>query len=142
MARLDDGHPTTIVFTAAPTSGLLLFEKEVTPPGLSGGGANDTTTMLNTVFRTMSPKKLKSLAEMSFVAAFDPAYYDLLVAILNVNDLITITFPDNSTLAFFGWIDELSHSAIVEGEQPTIDITVIPSNQNLAGAETAPVFTP
>jgi hypothetical protein len=139
MARIDDGHPTTIEFASAPT--LKLYEKEVTPPGVEGGGANDTTTMLNSAWRTKSPKKLKSLSEASFTAAYDPAVYDDIVTLLNDNQLITITFPDGATLAFYGWLDVFAPNRIVEGEQPTAEATIIPSNQTDAGVETAPVYT-
>ena len=140
MARLDDGFATLIEF--ADDSSVQMWEKEVTPPGVSGGGENDTSTMRNTTWRTKAPKGLISLAEASLSVAYDPAVYDEIIAMVNQNQLITITFPDSSTLAFWGWIDEFSPGALVEGEQPTADITIITSNQNDSGVETAPVYTP
>ncbi len=72
MARINDGFSTTIEFPSQ-TSGLTVFwEKEVAPPGISGGGANDTTTMRNTAFRTMAPKNLKTLTDSTIVVAYDP----------------------------------------------------------------------
>lgn len=139
MARMDDGFSTTISF--ADDSDVQMWEKEVTPPGVSGGGAIDTTTMANTTWRTMFPKSLKSLTEVSLVVAYDPAVYDEIISMLNSNQLITITFPDNSTLAFWGWIDEFTPNANVEGEQPTANITIQPSNQNASLVEVAPVYT-
>lgn len=138
MARIDDGFATLIEF--AEDSDVQMWEKEVTPPGVSGGGENDTSTMRNTTWRTRAPKGLITLSEASFSAAYDPAVYDEIIAMVNVNQEITITFPDNSTLVFWGWIDEFTPGANVEGEQPTADITIIPSNQNAAGAEIAPVY--
>lgn len=140
MAIINDGHQTLVTFSL--DSDVQLAEKEVTPPGISAGGANDITTMLNTTFRTMSPKSLISLTEASFVAAYDPAVYDEIITMAGQNQTITITFPDGATIVFFGWIDEFTPNANVEGEQPTADFTIIPSNQNLVGVETAPVFTP
>lgn len=142
--RLDDGHPTTISFTGGFTAGagaLLMYEKELTPPGIEGGGANDTTTMRNSTWRTRSPKKLITLADAGIVVAYNPEVFDEMVAMVNVNNEITITFPDGSTLAFWGWIDSFVPNACVEGEQPTADVTIVPSNQNAAGVETAPVLT-
>ena len=52
--RIDDGHSTTISFADFPT--VKFWEKEVTPPGVDGGGPNDTTTMRNVILRTMAPK--------------------------------------------------------------------------------------
>ena len=142
MARIDDGFATFMTFTGGNTDLTLYFwEKEVTPPSLQGGGENDTSTMHNTTYRTKSPKSLITLGEASLVGAYDPECYDEFIAMLNVNQEITITFPDDETLVFWGWIDSFSPNALVEGEQPTADATIICSNQNAAGAETAPVFS-
>lgn len=139
MAIINDGHATTISFSGA--SSILLLEKEVTPPGISGGGENDVTTMHNSVWRTRAPKKLKTLSEMSFVAAYDPAVYDTIVAQCNVNQQITVYFADGSTLVFWGWLNEFKPGRIVEGEQPTAEVTIIPSNQNNSGVETEPNYS-
>ena len=138
MARIDDGFPTTIAFAEAPT--VKFYEKEVTPPGMEGGGANDITTMQNTAWRTRAPKGLKTLSDCTLVAAYDPEVYNDIVAMMNVNQLITITFPDDSTLAFYGWLDVFKPNRIVEGEQPTAEVTIIPSNVDGDGNETAPVY--
>ena len=138
MARMDDGFATLITFSE--DSSVQMWEKEVTPPGVSGGGENDTSTMHNTAWRTKAPKGLISLSECSFTAAYDPAVFDEIVAMANVNQELTITFPDNSTLTFWGWLDEFTPNASVEGEQPTAAVKIIPSNQDEYGAETAPVY--
>jgi len=139
MSRLDDGFATLIEF--GEDSDVQMWEKEVTPPGVSGGGENDTSTMRNTTWRTKSPKGLKSLSEASLVVAYDPAVYDEIIAMVNVNQSLTITFPDDSTLIFWGWIDEFTPNAVVEGEQPTAEIKIIPSNQDGSGDEIAPVYS-
>lgn len=135
--RIDDGFATTISFSGAPN--VKLWEKQVTPVGMEGGGANDTTTMRNTAWRTRSPKKLKTLTDSSFTAAYDPAAYTDLVALINVNQEITITFPNDETLTFWGWLDKFSPGRIAEGSQPEADCTIIASNQNDSGEEVAPV---
>ena len=149
MTIMNDGYQTTIRFTSAEMDSqanllTLMEEKEVTPPGVAGGGANDATTMRNTTWRTMAPKVLKTLTESPFVVAYDPEVYDEMVAMINDNQLITITFPDCSRLAFWGWIDSFTPNAQVEGEQPTANIVIIPSNQDAGNdnAEIAPDYTP
>ncbi len=139
MARIDDGFATLIDFSL--DSAVQMWEKEVTPPGVSGGGENDTSTMRNTAWRTRAPKGLKTLTNSSLTVAYDPAVYDEIIAMCNVNQAITLTFADDSTLVFWGWIDEFTPNAVVEGEQPTAEVTIIPSNQNDAGAEVAPDYT-
>lgn len=136
--RIDDGHSTTVEFSAIP--GIKVWEKEVTPPGVDGGGPNDTTTMRNSVWRTMSPKKLKTLTEMTFTAAYAASVYPQLVASVNINQRITVTFADGSTLEFYGWLNSATPGAAVEGEQPTMDISVHPSNQDDDGNEVDPIF--
>jgi hypothetical protein len=100
--RLDDGFSTIITFSSAPS--VKFYEKEVTPPGVSGGGANDTTTMRNTTWRTMAPKKLKTLSEAGASVAWDPAAYNDVLAMIQVNQQITVTFSDGSTIQFWGWL--------------------------------------
>lgn len=140
MARIDDGFSTTVDFTGFAGEGVSVFEKEVTPPGMDGGGPNDTTTMRNLVWRTMAPKKLKTLTQMSFVASYDPVLYNDLVAQINVNQLVKVTFPDGSSVSFYGWLDKFTPNRIVEGEQPTSEVTIQCSNQDTNGVETAPVY--
>lgn len=142
MGIINDGHPTKISFSAS-ASGVTLFmkEKEVTPPGISMGGENDTTTMHNVTWRTKAPKQLKTLTPASFSAAYDPEIYTELLDLIGVNQLITITFANSSTVAFWGWLDEFTPGNVVEGEQPVADVTIIPSNQNGSGVETAPVYS-
>lgn len=138
MARIDDGHGTTISFANYPS--VAFYEKTVTPPGVDGGGENDTTTMRNTAWRTKAPKQLKSLSECSFTAAYDPAVYTSIVSMVNENQQITVTFADGQTLTFWGWLNEFTPQDVTEGEQPVADVTIIPSNQNAAGVETAPAL--
>ena len=137
MTIQNDGFSTTIDFG----QGAVLTEKTSTPPGLSGGGEIDTTTMANTTFRTRSPKALKTLTEASITAAYDAAALSTLLALINVNTSITVTFPDTATLVFWGWLDEFIPGESVEGEQPTAECTIIPSNRNASNIETAPVYT-
>ena len=142
MAYLNEGHPTTIDFDVASGVTLLFKEKSVTPPGISGGGENDTTTMRNIEWRTKQPKVLKTATPMTFTASYDPAVWDqILDELLNVNGLITVTYSDESTIDFYGWLDEFVPGECVEGAQPEATCTIIPSNQTNAGVETAPNYT-
>jgi hypothetical protein len=138
MARLTDGFSTLMHFSQDNT--VEVEEISVTPPGVEGGGENDTSTMQNTAWRTRQPKSLKTLAESSITVSYDVAAYTKIMAMVNVNQYISIIFPDGSTLGFYGWIDTFVPGELVEGEQPTAEMTIIPSNQDLAGAEAAPAY--
>ncbi len=139
MARIDDGFSTLFTFADFPT--VQFFEKTVTPPGMQGGGANDTTTMHNSVWRTMAPKKLKTMSEGSAKVSYDPVVYTDIVSMIQHNQLCTIHFPDGSTVDFWGWLDEFTPDEVQEGQQPTAGIKVIPSNQDASAVETAPNYT-
>ena len=138
--RLDDGFSTIITLSNVPA--IKLFEKEVTPPGISAGGPIDTTTMRNITWRTMSPRALKSLTPASVTAAFATEAIPQITEQVKVNQLITVTFPDLSTLVFWGWMEEFALNAFVEGEQPTATITFQPGNIDDNDQEVAPVWTP
>lgn len=138
MPRLTDGHST--IMLVAPQAGILFFEIEVTPPGLDGGGPNDTTTMRNTTWRTRQPKKLVTMTGLTIKASYDPQMYSTIVANLNVNQPLTLQFPNGANIVFYGWIDKFTPDPHREGEQPTATIMVEPSNQNEVGVETAPVY--
>lgn len=139
MPLLKDGFSTTITFSEAPA--VKMEEKSVTPPGVDGGGENDTSTMRNTAWRTRQPRSLKTATEMSFEAAYDPAVYEDIISMVNVNQQITVNWPDGSSLTFWGWLNTFEPGELVEGEQPTATVTIIPSNQDNSGAEQPPVYT-
>lgn len=141
MAFVDDGFPTLVTFSSSTSAALYFYETEVTPPGFSAGGENDTTTMRNTSWRTKAPKKLITLSSFSEVAKYDPAILDEITDMIGVNQQITVTFPDESTWVFWGWVDEFTPNAVTEGTMGTANLTVIPSNQNDSQEETAPVYT-
>ena len=138
--RLDDGFSTIITIANLP--GIKLFEKEVTPPGMTGGGAIDTTTMRSQDWRQMAPRQLKTMSPMTATVAFATEVIPLLQAQLAINQLITVTFPDDSNLSFYGWLEEFTPGAFTEGEQPTATITVQPSlTDPITGLPAAPEYS-
>lgn len=139
MSRIDDGHSTKIYFDL--DADVAFWEKTVTPPGIDGGGENDTSTMHNTRWRTRAPKHLQTLTEMSANCAYDPEVYDSILNMINRNQIIIVEFPDGATLEFWGWLNSFEPGENSEGEQPTADVTIIPSNQDNAGNEVAPNYT-
>lgn len=138
--RLDDGFSTIIEIDGLTSA--KFYEKTVQPPGLDGGDPINTTTMRNVAWRTFAPKALKTLSEMKVTVAYDPAFFGTTqaLAILNVNKEITITFPDGSTLVFWGYLAKFEPDDLQEGEQGEADMTIQPTNVNSSGVETAPVY--
>jgi hypothetical protein len=136
--RLDDGFSTIITLENLPT--VKLFETEVTPPGYAAGGAIPTTTMRNIAYRTQAPRKLKNLTKMTFTAAYATSAVPLIWTEIGKNQRITVTFPDGSTLMFWGWVEDFTPAAHKEGTQPTATVTVEPGMRDADGEEVAPEY--
>ncbi len=136
--RIDDGFSTLIEFSLNP--GVKLWEKEVTPPGMDGGGPNDTSTMRNVTWRTFAHKGLITMTAMTFKAAYDPTVYNQLRAMINKNQQISVTFADGSVLSIWGWLNKFQPGASAEGSQPTADCEFQPSNQDDNGDEAEPTM--
>lgn len=137
--RLDDGHSTTITFELNTTASL--WEVAVTPPGVDGGEPVDITTMRNLIWRTMNPRKLKTLTPANFSAAYESVKLVLIGDMVNKNQLITVTFPNGSTLVFWGYLQRFEPQEIVEGQQPRANCVIQPTNHNNAGVEVGPTVT-
>lgn len=133
---LNDGHPTTVAF-GTPIDATILDVKTLTPPPVEGGGEIDITTMNNSTWRRKAAKTLKTMGPMTFVAAYDPGVYTNIIAAVNVEQAITITFPDTETLVFQGWIDSFVPGTHEDGEQPEATVTIIPSLMS-GGSESNP----
>lgn len=139
MSIMNDGFSTRIRFNLFP--GLLPLrakEKTVKPPGLDGGGPNDTSTMRNTRWRTFQPKSLITLTNMDATIAWDNLLYNTLPRNMNTNGIIQVRFPDAFAVEFYGYLDKFMPNPMKEGEQPTAELTVVPTNQDTDGVETPP----
>lgn len=142
--QLWDGYQTLIGFGEDPN--ICLWIVEVTPPGLEGGEPIDQTNMHNTTWRTKLPRSLVDCEEMSLVVHYDPVAYDECLAILNkhntANSSITIQFPDGSTLDFWGYLRSFKPQALQEGQKPTANVVLVPTNWDpVNSVEAAPVMT-
>lgn len=138
--KMEDGYPTTLAFARDPN--VNFWEKSVKPPGIDGGEAIDQTTMHNATWRTMAPRKLKTLTPVSTKAAWDPACYNEISQLINKSGSITVRFPDGSTLDFYGYLKSFEPSEMSEGNQPEADITIVPTNFDPVNrVEAAPVLT-
>lgn len=138
QVRLDDGFSTIITLSNIPT--VKLFEKEVTPPGMSSGGPIDTTTMRNIAWRTMAPRKLKTLTQVAATVAYATEAIPILFDQIGIIQRIQVSFPDESSITFWGWLEEFKPSQMKEGEQPTASIVVQTGNRSPTGAEVAPLY--
>ena len=135
---LFDGYSTKI--TLAADSNVEFWEKDVQPPAVDGGDAIDITTMHNTLWRTKNARTLVNLGDVQSTVAYDPVCYTSVVALVNVHTTITVTFPDGSTLAFFGYLRSFTPNAHAEGAQPEATVVIVPTNYDHTNhVEAAPV---
>jgi len=141
---LKDGKGITITFDASSAVALDLDPTSITPPALDGGDGIDTTTLSNDEYRTKEPGALIDIPSGSMTVAYDPMAYDAtgdIPALINTNGLITYTFPNDDTVAFYGFLKSFTPGELVEGEMPTAEIEIVITNVDDAGDETAPVWT-
>lgn len=133
-----DGFSTTISLAQGAVKMKVI---SLTPPGIESGDRIPQTTMDNTAWRTFAPPSLKEMTEGSMTVAYDIEAYNDAVSQVGVNQAITITFPDGSTLVFWGYLRTFQPSELSENERPTATVTLTPTNLNDSYAETAPGVT-
>jgi len=136
VERLRQGYPTTIDLTGADVT---FWEKTVQPPGIDGGEPIDTTTMRNDAVRTAAPHVLYSLTPLNCNVAYDPTVYDSILGAINDNDEFVVTFPDEGTLTFWGYLKSFIPQELTQDDEPMAAIVIVPTNINASGVETIPV---
>ena len=123
---MGDGYQTLI--TPASNLTISFWEKGVTPPGMDGGDAVDTTTMHNTAYRTFYPRNLKTLTDAGATVAYDAAVYDDIIALINVRTDWTVNFSSGDTLDWYGYLKSFEPGEITEGAQPEATIVIVSTN--------------
>jgi len=138
---LEDGYQALIAFERDPD--VSFWEKSVGSPSLDGGDPIDITTQHSSTWRTMSPRSLITSGEFTVTAAYDPDVHNNIVNnLLNQRGSVTITYPDGSTLDFYGFLRVFEPQPMVEGTQPEANITITPTNYDpVNDVEEAPVLT-
>lgn len=138
--KMPDGYQSEITFQNQPA--VQLWEKQIKPPGVDGGEKIDTSTLLNTAWRTASPRHLKTLSDMSCQFAYDPDVLPVIYGLINQEQSITVLFPDGSTLAFWGFLQKFEPGELKEGEFPMAAGTVAVTNWDPTNrVEAGPVFS-
>lgn len=137
--KLGNGHSTKIAFAA--DTDISFWEVTVTPPGVDGGDSINITTMHNTTYDQKAPRTLKTLTDASISAAYDPVVYDQIVALINVETTITIIFPNNDKLNFYGYLKNFQPAVLAEGEFPLADLEIVTTNADpTTGEEEGPDY--
>ena len=134
MSLYEDMQGTIIGFSLNAT--LTIEEVETNPFGFDGDGPINVTTHRNNTLRTQAPKKLKGLTNGGARVMYAHADLAKIWAMMQENQLATITYPDGSTDAVWGFIDKFEPDGAVVGDRPTANIVFEPSNRNASKVET------
>lgn len=140
--RLEDGYQSFVTFAADPD--VCLWEKTVKPPGIDGGEKIPTTTMHNEERRTFASRALYELTDSTFKFGYDPNAFAQTQArgLINRETTVTITFPDGSTLADYGYLQKIEFDDLADGTNPEGTATIVFTGEDpVTGEEEAPVYT-
>ena len=127
---LFDGHSTKITFAANPT--VSFWEKDVQPSAYDGGDAIPITTMHNVLYRTKAHRTLIEVGDVQSTVAYDPNVKTQILSLINVDTTITVTHPDGSTEAAYGFLKSFSPSSHQEGAQPEAAVVIVITNYDHA----------
>jgi len=117
-----------------------IWEIEVKPPGVDGGAAIDLSTMWNDKLRTKAPGELVELTDVSGKAGYRSEYLADILSLVNKEVTITILWPDNKGICFYGSLTKFEPDPHKERTMPTASFTVIVTNRDpVAGTEEQPV---
>ena len=137
---LKEGFSTKITLASDPD--ISFWEKDVQPSAYDGGDPIDISTMHNTTYRTKAPRSLVDVGAVQSKVAYDPAVITQIMSIINVSTTITVTHPDGSTEAAYGYLRSFTRDAHADGAQPEGTIVLeITNYDNTANVEAGPTIT-
>lgn len=125
---LKDGYSTKIGFE--DDLDIEFWEKTVTPGGYDGGDPIDITTMWNSAVRTKASRTLYDSTDGSAVVAYDPIAIESIKSIINVESIITYSFPDGSTDSRYGYLRSFEPNELAEGSHPEATVSIVHTNRN------------
>jgi hypothetical protein len=128
MSLLFDGFPITATFLSVPPTAGTFRVKRMQPSGFDGGGRIDGTSMQSLRVRSGAPKSLMTGEQIKMTVYYDPILFRDMPGLMQRNGNITITFPDASSVVFYGWIEKFTPPDHQEGENPLAEIIVEISN--------------
>lgn len=137
---IEDGHGTLINFSDVVMT-THMEEQTSRIPGVENGGGKSTTTHRNATMRTAAPNKLKGVPPITITVVYASTARNAIQASIGVNQLIECVYPNGDKEAIWGFIDKFEPGDVTSDNQPTAQVTIVWTNRNDSGVETAPVYT-
>ena len=138
---LREGYRTLITFASNPA--VQLWEETVKPPDMDGGEVIDITTMFNNRVETHWYRHIIKTGAATALCGYDPDVIPGLLAMVNVMDTVTLTFPDGSTWAGFGAMTKVEFPEHKRGEFPKATVSFDFGNfDTTTSLEQQPTYTP
>jgi hypothetical protein len=134
--KLPNGWATASLTTA----GINFAVTAVTLAGFDGGDLPDTTTNLNTTYRSKGTRKFIEVQNVTLTAAFRQNDYTAMPSVINVQDTLTITDVEGTTDVYSVITKSFVPGEMTEdGGMPTADVefTVLTG----VDGDTGPVIT-
>jgi hypothetical protein len=132
---LDSGHSTKITLANNPS--ISFWEKTVTPPGFDAGDAIDTTNMHNVRYVSKAPQPLIDMTDISGTCSYDPGVLTQIEAIMGIHTTVTVTHPDGTTWAQYGFLKSFTPQENSRNNQPMANYTIVITNYDRTGHVTA-----
>ena len=120
---LYDGFVSKIAFSLDPN--ITFWEKSVKLPGLDGGAPINRSTMFNSTFVTKHPGGLVEVTDGSAKVAYCLQSYTDILAIINVQGIVTVIVCDGSQQSAFGYLQKFDPAELVPGTHPEATITIV-----------------
>lgn len=122
---------------------LTLCLKSLGAVGATGGDPIDATCLSNTEFVTKQPQTLKEIPDIAFTCMYTPSDLATMLAEVNKNQLITLTFAaGEGSLVFWGYLKSYEPKEQGKGEGWEATGVVVVTNMDATGAEVGPTFSP
>jgi hypothetical protein len=139
--QLPEGFSSKIASAVDPD--VSFWELSVAGGGLDAGDEIEQTTMHNVAVRTYAPRSLYRQTPLTITAAYDPAVFTQIKALIGVEGSWTRYFTDGSTLDFFGFLKTFDFEEDgIDGNLPTATIEIVPTNYDPVNhVEAVPVLT-
>jgi hypothetical protein len=136
-----DGHNTRVAF--ALKANVNFEEVKLKPLGITTGEEINATGLLATFWRTKRPPDLKELTNIEGTCKYDPDVWTDILALAGIEGSITMWWPDNTSVDFYGFLKQFVPDENADKELPTAKFVIVPTNFDPVNAiEVGPVFNP